>query len=90
MTNDRKESYRCRVCGLYLSYQPWGEDGNDPTYEICPCCGVEFGYEDYSKSSIQEYRKQWIDNGCKWFILSKKPTNWSFKIQSSQISDKYR
>lgn len=38
-------SFYCRVCGLYLGYQPWGEDGKTPSYEICPCCGVEFGYE---------------------------------------------
>lgn len=65
-------SFYCRVCGLYLGYQPWGEDGKTPSYEICPCCGVEFGYEDDSKSSIQAYREQWIRNDCQWFVTSKK------------------
>ena len=32
----------CPVCGYPLSdYNPWGDDGKTPTYDICPCCGVE-------------------------------------------------
>ena len=32
----------CRVCG-YCDEElfPWGEDGETPTFEICPCCNVE-------------------------------------------------
>lgn len=41
------DSFYCRVCGLYLGYQPWGEDGRTLSYNIL-CCGVEFGYEDDS------------------------------------------
>ena len=37
---------RCRVCGLLSSDPPWGYDGVSPTFDFCPCCGVEFGYED--------------------------------------------
>lgn len=31
----------CRVCGLPLDEDPWGEDGKTPNYTICPCCGVD-------------------------------------------------
>ena len=50
----------CRVCG-YCDEElfPWGEDGETPTFEICPCCNVEFGYEDAQISSIIRYRKKW-------------------------------
>ena len=41
----------CKVCGYKLSFESWGDDGNTPTYEICPCCGVEFGNEDYTAES---------------------------------------
>lgn len=41
------EEHFCRVCGLYIEDEPWGKDGSCPTYEICSCCGVEFGNEDY-------------------------------------------
>lgn len=83
-------SFNCRVCGLYLGYQPWGEDGKTPSYDICPCCGVVSGYEDDSKSSIQAYRKQWINNSCQWCIPSKRPSNWSSQTQLNQIPDVYK
>lgn len=57
----------CRICGFLLEEKPWGEDGEAPTYDICPCCGVEFGNEDYCLDSIREYRIRWINNGCQWF-----------------------
>ena len=39
------EFYVCRVCGAEQPEAPWGDDGETPTYDICNCCGVEFGYE---------------------------------------------
>lgn len=33
----KTDSFYCRVCGLYLDYQPGGEDGRVPSYDICPC-----------------------------------------------------
>ncbi|MGW3351445.1 hypothetical protein ACWDA3_49795 [Nonomuraea rubra] len=32
----------CRVCGLSQADPPWGEDGQNPTWAICHCCGTEF------------------------------------------------
>lgn len=52
------EDHFCRICGLYSEDKPWGEDGNCPTYEFCLCCGVEFGYEDYTVESVINYREQ--------------------------------
>lgn len=51
------EEHFCRICGLYSEDKPWGEDGHCPTYDICPCCGCEFGYEDYTVESAINYRK---------------------------------
>ncbi|PBC22211.1 hypothetical protein CK226_16405 [Mesorhizobium sp. WSM4311] len=43
--------FKCRVCGLDQSPDmPWGESGGEPSYAICSCCGVEFGYEDDGKA----------------------------------------
>ncbi len=36
----------CRVCGLDHEYFIWGSEGHLPTFDICECCGVEFGYGD--------------------------------------------
>ena len=39
----------CPICGYPLdNYNLWGDDGKTPTYDICPCCGVEWGNEDYT------------------------------------------
>ena len=34
--------FKCPVC----SWPCIKEDPKDETYEICPSCGVEYGYED--------------------------------------------
>nr|WP_314499692.1 hypothetical protein [uncultured Chryseobacterium sp.] len=70
------KEHNCRVCGLYIDDAPWGENGDCPTYEICPCCGVEFGYEDYTIESTKMYREKWLEKGAKWFDKSEKPEVW--------------
>ena len=75
----------CRVCGLYIQDLPWGEDGSSPTYEICACCGVEFGYEDSTLESIRKYRKEWIDGGAVWFESSEKPPSWNLAKQLKNV-----
>lgn len=75
----------CRVCGYKLSFSPWGSDNNTPTFEICPCCGAEFGCDDYTPQSIMAYRENWIKSGSKWFDPAKKPDNWSLEKQLHNI-----
>jgi hypothetical protein len=38
------EKNHCRVCGYKSKDARWGEDGQSPLYDFCPCCGVEHGY----------------------------------------------
>lgn len=54
-------------------------------YDICPCCGVEWGNEDYTTESQAEYRKQWLESGTKWFEPQKKSDNWSLEKQLRNI-----
>jgi hypothetical protein len=75
----------CKVCGLYISPPPWGEDGLSPSYEICPCCGVEFGNEDYTEESIRKYRQQWINKGYEWFEPSERPSDWNPNVQLANV-----
>ena len=56
----------CRVCGLHHDDFPWGEDGNSPSFAICKCCGVEFGYEDITIESASKYRTKWLEGGAVW------------------------
>lgn len=81
--------HNCRVCGYYNDDLPWGKDGNCPTYEICPCCGVEFGNEDCTKESTKQYREKWINDGAKWFEPEEKPKNWNKEEQFINIPQEF-
>lgn len=78
--------YNCPVCGFNkLSEQPY-DDGN-PSYEICNCCGFEFGYDDASEGhSFELYRRKWIQSGAIWFSQKEKPLKWDLKNQLENIN----
>jgi hypothetical protein len=76
---------RCRVCGLLQGEPPWGDDGASPTFDFCPCCGVEFGYGDASPVGIQRWRQNWIANGAKWDKPEEKPANWNMQEQLRKV-----
>ncbi len=61
----------CPVCGYNnLEYPP--ED-----YFICPSCGTEFGYDDFTVTH-DELRRRWLDRGAHWFSgFVPRPQNWS-------------
>lgn len=57
----------CRICGyLFSGWSPWGEDGQSPTFDFCPCCGVEFGYQDSSLAGVRRWRDRWLRDGAQW------------------------
>ena len=80
----------CRICGLDQGYPAWGEDGETPTYNMCPCCGVEFGYEDAFLDTIRDYRQTWLANGGKWLMPQLRPEGWNLQEQLRQIPPAYR
>jgi hypothetical protein len=73
----------CPVCGFDgLKEAPY--DGhNAPSYEICPCCGFEFGFE--NKESFISFRKDWIAQGSLWFMPNAKPKNWDLHKQLDKL-----
>lgn len=89
MHNDIKE-LACRVCGLIQEEPPWGDDGKTPNYEICPCCGVEFGYEDSNRNSVMSYRKSWTELGQQWANPNDKPESWCVEEQLENILCEFR
>lgn len=81
--------FTCEVCGFNgLDEAPWGADGKTPSFDICPCCGVEFGYEDATDTGKANFRTKWIATGGKWFDESKKPNRWDIKEQLAKIGVK--
>lgn len=78
--------YICPVCGYpNLDEQSMDENGR-PSFDICDCCGIEFGYEDCTATSIAEFRDKWIKSGGQWFCENEKPDNWDIKEQLSNIN----
>ncbi len=49
----------CPVCG----YNELPEPPQD--YNICPCCGTEFGYTDFT-ASHESLRDRWVQRGMTW------------------------
>jgi len=82
--------HNCRICGLYIEEPTWGKNGSCPTYEICPCCGVEFGNDDYTIKSTKEYRAKWLSEGATWFYKKEKPDNWDIEKQIENIPKAFR
>jgi len=88
MTNENKLA--CRVCGKLQCDPPWGEGGQCPTYDICDCCGVEFGYGDCTLKAVRAFRDRWLANGPNWKYPKEMPTNWSLEEQLKQIPNEYK
>lgn len=82
----------CRVCGLYLGddYYPWGKDGVTPTYDICLCCGAEFGFDDGDVEEVVQYRNQWLKKGGEWSYPEYKPKEWILEAQLKEIPDGFK
>jgi hypothetical protein len=75
----------CRVCGLAQPEPPWGDDGTTPSFDICDCCGVEFGYEDTTREAASRYRAEWLTKGAHWFEPDSRPDNWDVNEQLKSI-----
>jgi hypothetical protein len=76
--------YKCLVCGFDKLKNPIYDNNGNGTYEICVCCGFEYGCDDFPDKQIsyKNWRETWIKNGCKWFSKSTPPPrDWNPKIQ---------
>jgi len=84
------EAYYCRVCGLRLDEPPWGADGRTPLYEHCPCCGVEFGYQDATRTGAKRFRAEWLASGARWDDPARKPPDWDVTQQLESVPEAFR
>jgi hypothetical protein len=82
--------YRCRACGWLLNEPPWGIDGHSPNFDYCPCCGVEFGYQDATPAGARKYREEWLKRGAPWNIPAEKPSGWVLEEQLKEVPAKFR
>ena len=76
----------CRVCGFDFGAPPWGENGNHPSYWICPCCSAEAGIGDDTPEQVYHIRIYWLVlKRGEWWDPKEKPDGWSLEEQLKQI-----
>jgi transcription elongation factor Elf1 len=81
-----KDKYICPVCGFDGLSEPPYDKQNQPSYEVCPCCGFEFGFDEQQTSDkYNVFRSTWIKNGAEWFLPNKKPKDWNLKKQLENL-----
>lgn len=80
------KKHLCPVCGYnQLHEAPYGKH-DEPSFEICPCCGFEFGFDGKKDGkNFKSFRKDWIKAGSPWFIEKLKPRNWDYRRQLENI-----
>jgi hypothetical protein len=72
-------NYTCPVCGYQKLRRP-PED-----YLICPSCGTEFGYTDFSRT-WEELREEWKANGMQWYSpVIPKPFDFNPTLQLQEL-----
>ena len=78
----KEEKYICPVCGYDRL-----EEYPDLSYEICPCCGVEYGFDDFDFENLtfDTVRNKWLSEGAKWFMKKEKPKNWDLEEQLKNL-----
>ena len=83
----------CPVCGFDGLGQPaWINDA--PSFEICPSCGTEFGYDDGGRvgevraARQRELREAWKAAGCPWWSQNRLPlTGWDPHEQLKRVEE---
>ena len=78
-------AYPCPVCGYPQDEPPYNDDGTIGSQEICPSCGIQFGYDD-ARADLREQiwrdrRQQWIDGGMRWWSPQDPPDDWDPELQ---------
>lgn len=67
---------------------PYEQYFGTPSYEVCACCGFEFGNDDNpgtgAPDSFEEYLSAWIRSGAEWFDPALRPKGWRLEEQLAQ------
>lgn len=85
-------NFICPACGFTgLTKVPWYQKNLASglivwrtSHEICACCGIEFGRDDWASGSLeqraevhQRWGLRWVKSGRRFLVEAKKPMNWN-------------
>ena len=76
----------CPVCGYNGLHEPAYDRFGCSSFEICPCCGTEFGYQDAGRSH-ESLRREWIAKGMPWHFPDARPARWDPVQQLRSVTD---
>ncbi|MEI9894419.1 MAG: hypothetical protein WDN28_11190 [Chthoniobacter sp.] len=77
----------CPVCGWPELHESPRSASGAASFELCPCCGFEFGFDDDDHGlSYDEARARWIAGGMKWWSPSRlAPAGWNASEQLARV-----
>lgn len=74
--------YVCTVCGFPELTLPPTSDVDGGSFEICPCCYFQPGFDDEDRGITHEQaRDAWIADGMPWRSQQAPPENWNPSLQ---------
>ena len=84
----------CPVCGYPDLEEPAYDDYGCASFDICPSCGCQFGYNDSTKTPSErlnrwiELREQWINDGMQWWSEARDaPKGWDPVAQLARVNE---
>jgi hypothetical protein len=78
-------NHTCPVCGWPKLHEPPRHETGGASFEICPCCGFEFGFDDDDQGlTYEQARARWIAGGMRWWSRARPaPFDWNAERQLS-------
>jgi hypothetical protein len=82
-------AYTCPSCGFPALQEPPRSTSGGGSYEICPCCGFQFGVSDDDAGfTYASWRARWRARGLRWSSKGiASPPGWDAESQLASLRD---
>lgn len=73
------------IAAAHVAKPPYAAHFGEPSFQMCLCCGYEFGYHDEPETgrpvSFANHLKEWMAEGATWFDDARTPQGWRIQDQ---------